>query len=323
MPPASANLPAAPNPPANIPDSQLSLFRRYVLVVQRVERVAGILWVPLSPAIPLLRVPVFRWAVRAFVSSHIKRVVEQLDRCYQLRLATDASDADKWKKLSDQAEAMDAGLSPFLSAKWALILAAVVFVFLTGKLVPAADFVLIAKMMAAIVTVSPDKLTELAAEPGAQDAFLRMVVVALMMSVAGAPIIIYHFRFKRMLFNCPEPALTAGPGDATILTIWKERSVSAGSVYMLERDLFVRLGEPAPQEIAADLLAVSAFFLYPVACGLTVGYVAWQVMKVNRSAGYWLLAVAAILFIFGGFPIASALRETRRRSGRLEPPDSE
>jgi hypothetical protein len=121
---------------------------------------------------------------------------------------------------------------PFLSAKWALILAAVVFVFLTGKLMPTSDFVLIAKMIGAIVTVSPDKLTELAAEPGAQDAFLRMVGVALMMSVAGAPIIIYHFRFKRMLFNCPEPALTASPGDTAILTIWKERSVSVGSVYM-------------------------------------------------------------------------------------------
>jgi hypothetical protein len=312
--------PANTNPPANIPDCQLSLFRRYVLVVQRVEKFAGILWVPLSPAIPLLRVPVFRWAVRAFISRHIERVVEQLDRCYQLRLATDPSGADDWKKLSDQAEAMDAGLPPFLSAKWALILAAVVFVFLTGKLVPVADFVLIAKMMAAIVTVSPDKLTELAAEPGAQDAFLRMVGVALMMSVAGTPIIIYHFRLKRMLFNCPEPALAASPGDATILTIWKERSVSAGSVYMLERDLFAKLGEPAPQEIAADLLAVSAFFLYPVACGLTVVYVAWQVMKVNRSAGHWLLAVAAILFIFGGYPISSTIREMRRRSG---PPESE
>jgi hypothetical protein len=47
--------------PVNIPDCQLSLFRCYVLVVQRVERFAGILWVPLSPAIPVLRVPVFRW----------------------------------------------------------------------------------------------------------------------------------------------------------------------------------------------------------------------------------------------------------------------
>jgi hypothetical protein len=317
MPPATAN------PPANIPDCQLSLFRRYVLVVQRVEKFAGILWVPLSPAIPLLRVPVFRWAVRAFVSRHIERVVEQLERCYQLRLATDASGTDEWKKLSDQAEAMDAGLPPFLSAKWALILAAVVFVFLTGKLVPAADFALIAKMMAAIVTVSPDKLTELAAEPGAQDAFLRMVVVALMMSVAGAPILIYHFRFKRMLFNCPTLTLTASPGDATILTIWKERSVSAGSVYMLERDLFAKLEEPAPQEIAADLLAVSAFFLFPVVSGVVTGIVGWRVMKVNRSTGYALLACAAWLLVIGGVPIASAVREMRRRSGRLEPPDSE
>jgi hypothetical protein len=287
--------------------------------VQRIEKFAGILWVPLSPAIPLLRVPVFRWAVRAFVSRHIERVVEQLDRCYQLRLATDASDADEWKKLSDQAKAMDAGLPPFLSAKWALILAALVFVFLTGKLVPAADFALIAKMMAAIVTVSPDKLTELAAEPGAQDAFLRMVGVALMMSVAGAPIIIYHFRFKRMLFNCPEPALTAGPGDATILTIWKERSVSAGSVYMLERDLFAKLEEPVPQEIAVDLLAVSGGFLFLLACGGALGIFGWKLMKLNRSLGREFLAGAALLLIIVGFLIGSAILEMRKRSGPLEP----
>jgi hypothetical protein len=185
------------------------------------------------PTIPFVGVPVFRWAVRAFVSSHIERVVEQLDRCYQLRLATDPSGADDWKKLSDQAEAMNAGLPPFLSAKWALILAALVFVFLTGKLVPAADFALIAKMIAAIVTVSPDKLTELAAEPGAQDALLRMVGVALMMSVAGAPILIYHFRFKRMLLTARNrglpPALgrqrflpsgRSGRCQSTVFTYW-------------------------------------------------------------------------------------------------------
>src|ERR1700722_12968827 len=97
---------ATANPPANIPECQLTLFRRYVLVVQRVEKFAGIFWVPLSLAIPLLRVPVFRWAVRAFFPRHIERVVEQMDRCYQLKLATDPSDADEWKKLSDQAEAM-------------------------------------------------------------------------------------------------------------------------------------------------------------------------------------------------------------------------
>jgi hypothetical protein len=309
-----------PSATSSISDCHLALFRRYVLVLQRVERFAGIIWIPLfSPTIPFVGVPVFRWAVRAFVSSHIERVVEQLDRCYQLRLATDPSGADDWKKLSDQAEAMDAGLPPFLSAKWALILAAVVFVFLTGKFVPAADFVLIAKMIAAIVTVSPDKLTELAAEPGAQNAFLRMVVVALMMSVAGAPILIYHFRFKRMLFNRPEPALAVGLGDATILTIWKERLVSADSVYMLERDLFAKLGESAPQEIAADLLAVSAFFLFPVVCGVAMGIFGWLVMKANQSTGYVLLACAAWLLIIGGVPIASAIREMRRRSGPPEP----
>jgi hypothetical protein len=304
---------------ANPSDSQLALFRRYVLLVQRVERFAGILWVPFfSPAIPFLRVPVFRWAVRAFVSRHIEWVVEQLDRCYQLRLATDPSGADDWKKLSDQAEAMDAGLPPFVSGKWALILAVLIFVFLTGKIVPAADFTLIAKMMAAIVTVSPDKMTELAAEPGIRDAFLRMVGIALAMSVAAAPVVIYHFRFKRILFNCSEAALAAVPGNATIFGIWKEQSVSAESVSMLERDLFSNLGEPAPQEIAVDLLAVILFFLYPVACGVVTGIVGWKVRTANRSTGYALLACGVWLLIIGGFPIGSAIREMRKRAGPLE-----
>lgn len=320
MPPASANLPAVPNPPANIPDCQLSLFRRYVLVVQRVGRVAGILWVPLSPAIPLLRVPVFRWAVRAFVSRHIERVVEQLDRCYQLRLATDASGGDEWKTLSDQAEAMDAGLPPFLSAKWALILAALIFVFLTGKMVPAADFALIAKMMGAIVTISPDKLTELAAEPGISNAFWRMVGVALMMFVVIAPIVIYHFRFKRMLFNCSEAALAAAPRGAAITGVWNERSVSADSVYMLERDLFAKLEEPVPQEIAVDLLAVIGGFLFLLACGGALGIFGWKLMKLNRSLGREFLAGAALLLIIVGFLIGSAILEMRKRSG---PPESE
>ncbi len=96
--------------------------------------------------------------------------------------------------------------------------------------------------------------------------------------------------------------------------------MSAGSIYMLEHGLFAKLGEPASQEIAVDLLAVSAFFLYPVACGVLTGIVGWLVMKANRSTGYALLACAAWLLVIGGFPIASAIREMRRRSG---PPESE
>jgi hypothetical protein len=109
------------------------------------------------------------------------------------------------------------------------------------------------------------------------------------------------------------------PGNATILTIWKKRSIFADSAYTLERDLFTKLGEPALPEIAVDLLTVSAFFLYPKACGVVAGIVGWRVMKVNRSTGYAFLACAAWLLIIGGVPIASAIREMRRRSGPPEP----
>jgi hypothetical protein len=68
---------------------------------------------------------------------------------------------------------MDAGLTPFLLAKWVFVILAFVFVLLVARSLPQGHLVI--KMAGAVATVNPEKLAELATEPGALSAFGRLL----------------------------------------------------------------------------------------------------------------------------------------------------
>jgi hypothetical protein len=300
----------------NLTDRHLSLLRAYFLVLQRVDRFSWLIWIP-TGWLGFIRVPVLTVTVHVFVSSHILRVLESLDRAYQRRLAIDEAspDGDDWKKLHEQAESMVAGLRPFLLAKWLFATLAFVLVLLVAQSLPHGD--LIIKMAGAVATANPGKLAELTTEPFALEALGRLAVVMLMMFIALTPILIYHFRFKRLLFNRPG-LLTAPELNVEFGTVWGERSISGESLYVLERDVSSALGDPALPEMPLDLLAVVIAFLYHAAGpGLAVGIFAWQVYAVNQSAGRQLLFVAAVCGMIG---LSSALiwvGKIRQRSKEL------
>ena len=216
-------------PKANsLTDRHLSLLQAYFLVLQRVDRFSWLIWIP-TGWLGFIRIPVLTVAVRVFVSSHINRVLESLDRAYQRRLAIDETspDGDDWKKLHEQVASMVAGLSPFLLAKCLFATLAIVLVFLVARSLPRGDVII--KMASAVASANPGKLAEFAAEPRALEALGRLVVVMLMMFIAPTPILIYHFRFKRLLFNRPG-LLTAPDLNVTFGTVWGERSISVESL---------------------------------------------------------------------------------------------
>jgi len=310
---------------SSLTDRHLSLLRAYFLVLQRTDRFSWLVWVP-TGWLGFIRVPVLTLAVRILVSSHIARVLKALERAYQRRLAIDEPDAVEggwknlheqadWKNLKEQAETMDASLPSFLMQKWLFAALAFVLVFLTARSLPQGD--LIIKMAAAVATVNFGKLAELAAEPGAMDAFARLIFVLVMIFITLTPVLIYHFRFKRVLFNHPE-LLPASSLNVSFAAVWAERSIEVGSLYVLERDLFMALGDPVLPEIPFDLLAVVITFLYhATGPGLVVGIFAWQVYIVNRSVGRQLFFVAGTCGFIGLGAALIWIGNIRQRSREL------
>jgi hypothetical protein len=297
---------------------QLSLFRGYVLLVERVEGMPPLVLMPLAAGFRFIKLPVARIVVQVFVTSHIKRVVEALDRAYQRRSAIEQPDAkeDDWRKLHEQAESMLSGLPAVVLSKWILALLVFLAVFLTGKIVPQNHFAITAKIIVAVLTFNPEKLSELAAEPDAGAALLGLAAGVFVLFFIVTPIIVYHFRFKRMLFNCPAPLSPSAPIDrATIRDIWKQKTTSADGQYALEAGIFTSLGAPVRREIPMDLVPPMVIFgLYALGPGLLVGIVAANVWAANRPTAEMLYVVAAINFLIGVANVAFCVKTIRQRA---------
>jgi hypothetical protein len=306
-------------PPSNdITALQLSLFRGYVLLVERVERMPPLSLRPLAARFRFIKLPMAKIVVQVFVTSHIRRIVEALDRAYQLRSAIEQPHAkeDDWRKLHEQAGSLLSGLPSVVLSKWILALLVFLAVFLTGKIVPQNHFAVTAKLIVAFLTIDPEKLSELAAEPDAGPALLGLAAGVFVLFFVVTPMIVYHFRLKRMLFNGHAPLSPSAPVDsATIGDIWKQKETSANSQYALEAALFTSLGAPIRREIPMDLFPPLVIFgLYAIGPGLVVGIVAANVWAANRSAAETLYVVAAINLLIGVTNVTLCVKTIRQRS---------
>jgi len=296
------------------------LLQRYFLLLQRLDKFPPLIWVPLfAPRwLRFLSIPILRLAVRLYVSGHIKRVLSALDRAYQLRLATDqpSPDPDNWKKLQEQTEAMDSALHPFVISKLALTILSVVGVFLIGFASPQKDSALNGKVIGAAITLNSEKLAELAAEPGALGAIVFSAYMTLMTLIALTPIVIWHFRFKRMLFNRPDLLNTSAFSDVTRKTIWEQKLTTTESLYVLERNLSMSLGEPVRQETPVDLLAILLAWGYTLA-GPGLGVLVLALFVTNRDAQHILYYVGGFNASLSLFIIGMCLYEKYQRSRSL------
>ena len=306
-------MPPAPNGPAA---GQLTLFQAYFVLLQGTERFPPLIWIPVfkSRRLRVVRIPVLRAAVVIFVSSHMKRVIEALDRGHRLRLATEDSGQADWKAMHEQAESMKAGLPGVAFSRWLLAMIAFLIVFLSSRILPHEDLALTSKMIVTALTLNPEKFAELAAEPNAGLAILRLLFWVVALFIALVPIVVYHFRFKRMLFNFPAPLPSAAIKRVTVLDIWKEKLTSAQSIYAVEDGLFFSLDQCAPSEIAFDLLAtIIAFGFYSLGPGVFVGVMGAQVYSKNSGAGWQLFFIAAFNLAVGLTNVYMAVQEIKRR----------
>jgi hypothetical protein len=306
-------------PPSNgVSVLQLALFRGYVSLVEQLGRMRSVTWVPLfgNGLLPFMRMPVFRTTLQVFVSSHIRRVVEALNRAYLLRSAIKQPEQDDWNSLHEQADALLGGVPSAVLSKWLLAILVFIIVFLTGRLVPQSHLALTAKIVIAVMTVDAEKITELAAEPDIGSAVGGLALGAFVLLFVVTPIVIYHFRFKRMLFNYPDSPSAVDPRKALAITnIWKQKLTLAGSLYAREMAILAEIGAPPTREIAMDLLPpIIIFGCYAVGPGLVVGIVACKVWPANRSAAATLFFVAAINLLIGLGNVALCLKTIGARS---------
>ena len=296
-----------------------TLMRAYLMVLRFLDNSPRIILLPLfqAPGILSLRViPVSRFALRVFTLGHIKRVVEALDRAYRTRSVLDehgSSDTD-WTKLHDQAESMNAILHAPKLSRWIVAICGIALILLIEQ-TQSVESSLLFKLLVATVMLSPEKFVEVASEPGALSAFFRFVIVSFLLFTAVTPILIYHFRFQRALFNCPEIASRNGVGTVAIKAVWKQISVESNSLYGLEARVFTAFGDTAPREIPFDLIAIGVVYGYQAAGpGLLTGVLAYEVYQTNTQAGEQLFVVGTVIAAVGLYMVIRSMAAARRRA---------
>ena len=172
-------------------------------------------------------------------------------------------------------------------------------------------------MIGAAITLNAEKLAELAAEPGALGAIVYSAWFMLMALIVLTPIVILHFRFKRTLFNSPDLLNTSAFRDVTLKTIWGQNLTTRESLYFLERNLSMSLGEPVRQEMPVDLLVILVAWGYNIA-GPGLGVLVLALFVTNRDAQITWLCVGGVNISFALFMIVSCLIDKYQRSRSLK-----
>jgi len=308
-------------PPAPVPGPaviQMELLSSYAAILRECRALSHLVWIRVFPArwTWFLRVPISGTAVSFLALRHIGRVLDALEAAYQLRRATtgNGADCDQWRNLRKQVKVMKKALPDPALKKTTLAFLAFVIVLLAGAVLSKDDGSFLVDMLAAILTLQPEKFAELAAKPGSLDMSLRWGVWILLMFIAVVPIIVCHFRFKRLLFNHRPPPSAVGPPVITLPQVWRERQTLAGSVYEIENRLFLSLGETALHEVPLDLKAITIAYAYHAAGpGLFVAILALYVFPLNRTAGWALMAVAGVNILIGVSNVFFNIGKMRQR----------
>jgi hypothetical protein len=309
-------VPHAPEPgPAVI---QMELLSSYAAILRERRALSRFVWIQVFPArwTWFFRVPILGTVVSFLVLRHIGRVLGALEAAYQLRRATTEKGAncDQWRNLRKQVKVMKKALPDLSLKKSMLAVLAFVIVLLASAVLSKDDSSFLVDMVGAILTLQPEKFAELAAKPESLVTTLRWGAWALLMFIGGVPIIVCHFRFKRLLFNYRPTPSAVGPPVITVQQVWRERQTLFGSVYDIEHRLFQSLGETALHEVPLDLNAITIAFAYHAAGpGLFVAILALYVFPLNRTTGWMLMVVAGVNMLIGVTNVLLNMGKSRRR----------
>jgi hypothetical protein len=295
-------------------------MRAYVSFRHFMDHVSPIVWLPLlrSPSLRWLRIiPLSRYLLGVFALGRIKNTLETLDRVYRTRSVLDdgSSGHALWTELHEQAESMNSILRAPRFSTLIVAICGIVLILLIGQNESARSSLLF-KLLIATATLSPDKFAEAASEPDAPYAFFSFGLLLWVSLTFCTPIVVYHFRFCRGLFNHPEIIFSGKvPPDLSIGTVWKEISFMQDSLYQLEIQIFSALDEAAPREPPFDLYAImSAFGYHAAGPGFVVGFLAYKVYQTSPQLGLSLAGVAFVNAAIGLTNVIFAVGAGRERA---------
>lgn len=297
-------------------DYQLKLFNTYFLVLKYIQGLPVFIWLPISFVIfgksirlPILKLPILRSIVLFFTTNHLTYTLDSVKREYLLRMAIteEKSEREEVKELSEQVKSMKESLPKFKLPSWAIAASVFVLVLLSRQILPQEYSSLIPKVIVAFVTADPEKVSELAAEPKILYAIGSLFVAIFMLLLLFIPIVIIHFRFKRMLFNYAEQLDKIK--KVTIIDVWEEMFSYAGSLYDIEKCLFRSLGSFIVSEYPLDLALIIIWFVYhALGPGLVVCIIAASVNSKH------IFIVGIFNIIFGLFVVCTTMNNINQRS---------
>jgi hypothetical protein len=223
--------------------------------------------------VPFFRIPILRSIVLLFVTNHLKCTLEAIQREYLMRMAVEADtiEREEVKELVEQAQSMQDGLPSFKLPSWAIAIFVFFLVLLSRSMLPQESSIYIPKIIVAFVTSDPEGFSELAADPKTLVSLFRLAALILMLLVTLVPIVVIHFRFKRMLFNDPEQIYGVPFRHAPVNYVWDQKLSYVSSLYDLEVRLVRALGSCPSGEYPLDMaLIVVAYSYFGLGTGLLV-----------------------------------------------------
>ncbi|MCP9838997.1 hypothetical protein KBY84_15960 [Cyanobium sp. N.Huapi 1H5] len=238
-------------------------------------------------------------------------MLETIQREYLLRMAVEAdtTEREEVKELVEQVQSMQNGLPSVKLSSWAIAFLVFFLVLLSRSMLPQESSIYIPKIIVAFVTSDPEGFSELAADPKTLVSLFRLAALILMLLVTLVPVVVIHFRFKRMLFNDPEQLYGVTFRHATVNYVWEQKLSYVSSLYDLEVRLVSALGPCPCREYPLDMALIVIAYAY---FGLGSGLLTSILGVLGRSPLFFL--VGLLNLSIGVFCISMAIDGIFQRS---------
>jgi hypothetical protein len=282
--------------------------------------------------------PRAKWPVRYFVLRHIRKTLDDLNRCYSARAALgQASEGEKQDREAarDFEQSLPRDRHPLymlaliaaIAVLLQLIIRGLLRILSTGETSQGLETISkqllgavndVAKLANPSMSSVTDAVNDvLSGRPGP---FVMVTVLVLLVGFLVLRPVVPAFRLKRMLFNL---AAEGGGFRPSAVARWSD-SLATG-VYECERRLFAALGARPPKEFPFDLALSVVALVVPAAYGVSALVMAVSVRAdIATILGDLLPAMRAMWLITGLYTVGVVLlrlawlRRTwrRRRFGR-------
>jgi hypothetical protein len=328
--------------PADCSTPQCSQLRQLLTMYQdALDTVDSMRWIPMvlwKHRGRLHYLPRAKWPVHYFVLRHIRKTLNDLNRCYSGRAALGRA-AECEEQDREAARDFEQSLPRDRHPLYMLALIAAVAVLLqliirgllrvlsTGETSQGRETISMQLLgavndIAKLANPSMSSVTDAVNDvlSGRLGPFVMVTVVVLLVGFVVLRPVVPAFRLKRMLFNL---AAEAGGSRPSAVARWSDSQ--ATGVYECEHRVFAALGARPPKEFPFDLALSVVALVVPAAYGVSALVMAVSVpADIATILGDLLPAIRAVWLITGLFTVGVVLlrlawlRRTwrRRRFGR-------